>query len=249
MIQLFNQLRKRKMNTKEIKAYPDFGPVTFTKNRNAKHISIRIKPGPLVYVTLPFRASLKDGERVLSEKKSWIIEKMYEIKDTITLYKTGKEVPFKYHTLNIQKTDSDNISVKTTDKDVNIFYHETLNIESDEVQEAIKEVIREIWRKEANIYLTQRIAWLAHSFGFMYQNVRVRDARTRWGSCTGLKNISLSLYIMRLPNHLIDYVLLHELCHTVEPNHGKGFYDLMNKVTKGKTTEYQKEMREHKPWL
>lgn len=237
------------MSEQKVIAYPDFGPVTFKKNRNAKHISIRIKPGPLVYVTLPYRASVKEGQNVLLQKKAWVIEKMYELKETETIYRIGNEVPFKYHRLNIKAAPVSKVNVKTVEKEVTITYPENFPVEDPDIQEAIKTVIKEIWRSEAKTYLPQRLSWLAHSFGFMFQNVTIRDARTRWGSCTGLKNISLSLYIMRLPDHLIDYVLLHELCHTVVPNHGKDFYDLMNKVTKSRTTEYQKEMRAYKPWL
>ena len=237
------------MSEQKVIAYPDFGPVTFKKNKNAKHISIRIKPGPLVFVTLPYLATIKDGQSVLTQKKAWVIKKMYELEETEILYKTGKEISFRYHTLHIVATDTTTIHVETKDKDVTLSYPENIPVESSDVQEAAKKVIREIWRNEAKIYIPQRITWLSHSYGFMYQNVSIRDARTRWGSCTGLKNISISLYIMRLPLHLIDYVLLHELCHTVVPNHGKNFYALMDKVTKGKTTEYQKEMRAYKPWL
>ncbi|MFB6341371.1 M48 family metallopeptidase [Saccharicrinis sp. FJH2] len=237
------------MSEQKVIAYPDFGPVTFRKNKNAKHISIRIKPGPLVFVTLPYRASIKEGQSVLVQKKAWVIKKMYELEETETIYRTGKEVPFKYHTFNIIASDTTKIYSETKEKDVTLYYPDGIPVEAEEVQEVAKEVIREIWRNEAKIYIPQRITWLSHSFGFMYQNVSIRDARTRWGSCTGLKNISISLYIMRLPHHLIDYVLLHELCHTVVPNHGKNFYALMDKVTKGRTTEYQKEMRAYKPWL
>lgn len=237
------------MSEQKVIAYPDFGPVTFKKNSKAKHISIRIKPGPLVYVTLPYRATVKDGQRVLVNKKSWVIKKMYELQETETVFKTGKEISFKYHQLKVESANVSAVKVQSKDKTVTVLYPESLSVEAPEIQDGVKDVIREIWKAEAKIYLPQRITWLAHTYGFIFQNVTIRDARTRWGSCTGLKNISLSLYIMRLPHHLIDYVLLHELCHTVVPNHGKDFYELMNKVTKGKTTEYQKEMRAFKPWL
>jgi predicted metal-dependent hydrolase len=58
---------------------------------------------------------------------------------------------------------------------------------------------------------------------FHYTGVTVRNTQSRWGSCSAQKHINLSLSLMLLPEHLIDYVLLHELCHTVEMNHGERF--------------------------
>ena len=235
--------------TKTIKTYSDFGPVTFTKNSRAKTISIRIQTGPLVYVTLPMRASVRDAEQFLYRKKSWIVQKMYELKQEVKIYRTGNEISFKQHSFEILPYSGSSVKYEVKDNVVSFFHPEGVEVDSSEIQEYIKNVIKEILRIEAKQYLPQRLAWLAHSHGFMFQNVRIRDSRTRWGSCTGLKNISLSLYLMQLPYHLIDYVLLHELCHTVVPHHGKEFYALMDKVTKGRNTEYQKEMRAYKPNL
>ena len=74
-------------------------------------------------------------------------------------------------------------------------------------------------RHEALRVLSKRLAALAARYGFSYTRVTVRDMRTRWGSCSSERRISLALSLMTLPEHLIDYVLLHELCHTVEINH------------------------------
>ena len=229
--------------------YNNIGPVVYTKHRRARNISIRIREGKEVRVTLPWYATYKQAEQVVMQKQEWILERLNEIKSVQSVTNVAEYATFRNHTLLVEPVESEKISICIKDGKLIIQHPAELSPQSDPVQEAIKNGIRETWRVEALLYLPQRIAWLAHTHGFMYQNVRVRDARTRWGSCTGEKNISLSLYVMRLPDHLIDYVLLHELCHTVVPNHGPDFYALMDKVTRGRNNQYQNEMRNYKPWI
>mgnify|MGYP002623346294 FL=1 len=101
-------------------------------------------------------------------------------------------------------------------------------------------------RREAKTVLPRRVAELAHLYGFSYAGVTIRNAKTRWGSCTGRNTISLSLYLMQVPEHLQDYVVLHELCHTVHHDHSPRFWALMDKVTDGKAHALRAELRRYR---
>ena len=100
-------------------------------------------------------------------------------------------------------------------------------------------------RRQALIILPEKLSQLAKIHSFNYKTVRIRKSRTRWGSCSSQKVINLSLYLLLLPNHLIEYVLLHELCHTVQMNHSSAFWDLLNQCTQHKAKELQRELRKH----
>ncbi|MBO4662813.1 MAG: M48 family metallopeptidase [Bacteroidaceae bacterium] len=97
-------------------------------------------------------------------------------------------------------------------------------------------------RKAAKQYLPIRLAELAQQFNFHYTGLKIQSSRTRWGSCSGTNSINLSLFLMRVPEHLIDYVILHELCHTVHHDHSDRFWALMDEVTGGKAKELRKQL-------
>ncbi len=79
-------------------------------------------------------------------------------------------------------------------------------------------------RKKAKSYLPERLAKIAQKYGYKYNKVALKLMKTRWGSCSFKNNINLNISLLTLEEDLIDYVLLHELVHTVEKNHAKTFW-------------------------
>ena len=99
-------------------------------------------------------------------------------------------------------------------------------------------------RAGARKILIQRLDELAKKHGFKYNRVFVRNQKTRWGSCSSKNNISLNVKLVKLPEKLMDYIILHELVHTRVRNHGKKFYAELGrlvtdrKLLDGKLKEY-----------
>ena len=85
-------------------------------------------------------------------------------------------------------------------------------------------------RDKAKIILTRRIKHLAEKNGFHYNRVVIRNQKTRWGSCSSKNNISLNMKLVKLPDDMIDYVILHELVHTCQKNHSKAFWSELGKL-------------------
>lgn len=71
--------------------------------------------------------------------------------------------------------------------------------------------------------------------------------RSKWGSCTARGDINLSLYLMMLPDELIDFVLLHELCHTVHHNHSAQFHALLDRLCEGNEKALSKQLHNFRP--
>jgi predicted metal-dependent hydrolase len=106
-----------------------------------------------------------------------------------------------------------------------------------------RRVIKEALRRQAKAYLPKRISTLAAQHGFNFERVSVNSATTRWGSCSARRSINLSLYLMTLPSKYIDYVLLHELCHLREMNHGPRFWALLDSLTDNQARTLRNEMK------
>lgn len=80
------------------------------------------------------------------------------------------------------------------------------------------------YRKESKNYLTKRTEFLAKKYNFKYNRLFVRDSQNKWGNCSKEKNISLNWRLIKAPPQVIDYVILHELCHSVILKHTQAFW-------------------------
>ena len=98
-------------------------------------------------------------------------------------------------------------------------------------------------RRAAKADLPGRIARLSEATGLKYEKLTNRASRTKWGSCSGRNHISLSLFLMALPEHLRDYVIIHELCHTVHHNHSPRFHALVDRLVGGREKALNRELR------
>ena len=111
--------------------------------------------------------------------------------------------------------------------------------------EAFSNESTEINRAEATKQLVNRLNELSEQHGFSYNKVFVRNQKTRWGSCSSKNNISLNMMLVRLPDEMMDYVLLHELVHTRIKNHTHAFWSELNKFV-GDAKGMSKKMNEYK---
>ena len=101
----------------------------------------------------------------------------------------------------------------------------------------------EALRREAKRVLPVMVERLAQQYGFKCGRVTIRATRSKWGCCTSQNNLSLSLFLMTLPTHLQEFVVLHELCHTVHHNHSAEFHALLNRVTNGREKELNRQLK------
>jgi len=113
-------------------------------------------------------------------------------------------------------------------------------------QEWLHRVVERALRLQAERVLPERLRALSVLHNLPFNTCKVNVSKGRWGSCSGRKDISLSCYLALLPPHLRDYVMLHELCHTREMNHGPRFWALLDAMTDGKAKALREELKGHR---
>lgn len=87
-------------------------------------------------------------------------------------------------------------------------------------------------RAKARELLVEKLDELCKQNGFKYNRVFVKNQKTRWGSCSDKNNINLNMNLVRLPDHLMDYVILHELVHTKIKDHSQLFWEELGRYVK-----------------
>tara|TARA_Y100000385_G_C12846839_1_gene531302 strand:- start:252 stop:776 length:525 start_codon:yes stop_codon:yes gene_type:complete len=170
---------------------------------------------------------------------------MQKAEDLFTVFNLDTQFQTRTHRLEIKVSDTDILKSVLRDNVIAITIPKSNKIEDGAVQTEIRKAIERAWRKEAKEYLPERVKALAEKHNFKYKNVSIKNTRTRWGSCSFINNINLSIHLMRLPNYLIDYVILHELVHTKVKNHSKDFWNLLE-IVSGNAKKLDREVKKYR---
>ena len=217
----------------------NIGTVIFSKNKRSKNIKISVKPDKTVRVSFPYYCPAKEVAAFVHKSEPWIINQQNKFDARKIRLAEGDEIKTKLHTIRFQ-SGIDN-QIKKHGENV-IVYCRDFN--SDEVTHFIDYGLTEIYRFEAKKLLPARLEVMARKFDFSYNKVTIRNNKRNWGSCSSKNNISLNLQMMKLPNELIDYILVHELVHTEIKNHGPGFWRKMDLLTNFKAKELAKKVKQ-----
>ena len=94
--------------------------------------------------------------------------------------------------------------------------------------------------------LFSRLEYFSKKYKIPYNRAAFRCQKTKWGSCSPQNNISLNVNIVFLPEHLQDYILLHELCHIRHKNHGKDFWVQLDTYCDGRAKEFVDELKKNR---
>ena len=226
----------------------DLGTIEFVVNERAKHIRVRILPNSL-RVTLPVRATQKEAMNFIDSIRQKLIAKqktLHEKREKNAIFidenSSLKTLTFR---VEVKRATRENVFFSLKGDVLFVEIPQNANCAEENVQKSIWNGINFFLRREAKRLLPQQTAILAKMHNFLFSSVKIQSSKSRWGSCSSKKTINLSFYLLLLPQHLIDYVILHELCHTKEMNHSAKFWELMGKVTSNKSDELNRELKKH----
>ncbi len=201
----------------------EFGTITIRRSGLAHNVRLKMGQNGALSISLPKFAPLYLAKRLLEQARPQIRRKIATAPQSLTLLHAGDLIG-KSHRLQIAYAYGTDLSSRLADTTLHVTMPQGSNIESVPIQTFIKQAALKALRKQAKAYLTRRLAALAEQYGFTFSGTRFSNAGTRWGSCSSTGTISMNIWLMQLPFELIDYVLIHELCHTREMNHSLRFW-------------------------
>lgn len=214
----------------------DFGSKSFRvriEQCDVKRFSISVSPNLDVLAKAPLACSMEMIHSKIKKKKAWIAKQIRYFEQFHPLppdkcfisgethYYLGRQ-----YRLKIQKTESKQ-QVKLTGRFFNVYL-----VDLSDNQKA-KQLMDYWYLTHAKEYFSSRIKKYSRHFEnitFGESMLRCRKMKTRWGSCSPNGVITLNTSLVKTPTHCIDYVITHELCHLIFPNHTSSFYSLLERV-------------------
>ena len=218
----------------------EFGEIKIRKNKLARSVKLSVGVDGSLRASIPYYSPEFAVRRLVNGNRDEI-RKMLATHNAKNSYQDGDLIG-KTHTLFLRKFSGEEIKISNEGNQILVQIPQELAFENPLVQSEIRKTVSKILRKQAKAYLPRRIDFLAEKYGFSFEKLRFSHTGTRWGSCSSSGTISLNIALMNLPHYLIDYVIIHELCHTRQMNHSSKFWQEVEKYC----PDYKKYVQEIK---
>lgn len=220
----------------------ELGNITLRTSPRAVRYWLKIRNGAILAV-MPENGKVAYMLAFINKERKKLLRMLQNYSSPRLVLDEANEMQTHTFRLHIFRTDRKGFYMNLNNGMLHIACPFATDFKEEKTQQLLKNLLEKALRHEANRLLPLRLDILAKQHGFSFANVRISKTKSRWGSCNTRGNINLSLSLMLLPGHLIDYVLLHELCHTVEMNHGERFWNLMNRVTGNQALVLRNELK------
>lgn len=185
-----------------------------------KTVEIKIEQNGQILVSAPFYMSIDDIKSIVYKKVNWIRDKIKLINENSIFNKSslldkehlpyfGIEVPFYKHEKNSAK-----VNLRYDNKAVEIFIPQGFNMS--DTNSLIEVNLKKMYTQLTKKYLDDRLKYFESLIGVRAVNIRVKDQKSRWGSCSSKHNLNFNFRLSMTPLNVFDYVIVHELCHIKE---------------------------------
>lgn len=212
-------------------------------NNRARRLTFRTKEDAM-YVTVPPGTQLAEIKKAIEELRPRLRAAMEKV--VRPLIDLNYKIDTEFFKLSLVSGQRERFLSRSELGEMQIICPPNADFTDGTLQEWLHKVIEEGLRRNAKIILPPRLYMLSTQYNLPYKSVKINSSSGRWGSCSAKGAINLSYYLVLLPKHLIDYVLLHELTHTREMNHGEQFWALLNRMTEGKSQALRMELKQYR---
>ncbi|HSE29634.1 MAG TPA: SprT family zinc-dependent metalloprotease [Candidatus Saccharimonadales bacterium] len=224
---------------------PEFGVVKVRRSHLANRLKLKVDQSGKLQVSMPLGVPLFFAKRFIDESRDFVRKSLSKVQQTKATLRHGDLIG-KTHKLHIGYGTK--FSSKIVGTTFLIEVPKDALVESAQVQDFIKQEALKALRLQSKAYLSRRLKAVAEQYGFSYTKLRFANAGTRWGSCSSSGTISLNIWLMQLPLELIDYVIVHELCHTRELNHSANFWSQVEIILPN-FKQLRSSLKQQQPYL
>lgn len=206
--------------------------------KNRKTIGIKVIDGGEVIVTSPFGISEKIIRNIIKDKEEWILGKVRLMKEAEILekkeIKNGSKLRLLGRELDLELLETGSIekNYKIENGKIKVFMGP---------RGIVRDRIDEIYRMEARRILGERTNIYSKVIGAKPNKIFIKNQKTLWGSCSSRRNINYNYRIIMAPIEIIDYIVVHELCHLVHMNHSKNYWNTVKSILP--------DYKERRKWL
>ena len=220
----------------------ELGKIIVVPNTRAKRIIAR-RQGEHIRLTVPMGFTPKRLPCVLDEMRDRLVRLQPDKNGRITEDTVLETFPF---TARLSRTHLvENVKMRLKDGNLTVFVPGNFDLENPASQQIVKEMIRHALRHEAKRILPEKTRKFAQKLHLQVNDIKINKSVSRWGSCSPRKTINFSYYTMLLSEKQIDYVILHELAHTVELNHSEKFWNLLDHFCGEDAKAISRSFRKH----
>lgn len=196
-------------------------------NKRAKRILLKISAKGGLQITIPKKADQNNALAFLNSKRSWVEKHLSNLSSHSFLEKLPDEINLlainkSWHVKYDKTADKNKIKIISKINEVVIFG------DVDKFS-LCQKALREFIKKQAQDHLIPHLAKLSKEHNLLFHEAAVRSQQSRWGSCSRTKKINLNGKLLFLPADWVEYVLIHELCHTKHFDHSEKFWQLVSK--------------------
>jgi len=210
--------------------------IAVRRRRGLRRISLYVRPFQPIRISAPRGVSDRQILKFLQSQRVWLIRKVEEkriIEESRERYPDAQSIRSRWHRGELVAAPDARPGFHIDEHKIRISYPKQLPIHDESVQRLIRRSLTEAYRLEAKAILPSRVAALSQKHQLPFNQLRIKNMKTRWGSCSSRQNINLNLHLMRLPDRLVDYVVCHELLHTVIPNHSPLYWQRLEQICPG----------------
>ncbi len=198
------------------------GSVTIYRRKGMRTIRISVGQNGVTRLSLPHSVSLKKGLDFLQTKQGWVVKHSTEPISLDDGSPLGKNAVLKLHT-------GTGTKIKSVRKpgQLHVYIPEDMNYV--DVQAKLQKSAKKLLIEQSEQLLLPRLSAYAGAGGYKINNINIKLLKSRWGSCSNFNDIVLNGYLVQLPWEYIDYVIWHELSHSVHHNHSTNFWNELSK--------------------